>query len=188
MFFSIAKVAFINVAAWSDCVKVDAAVYEDIMAKVSAGTHTLGADEQGPIAVPVVATVLTAEQVLQIRLNNLNNEYETATGLLRSGYPLSESISWGDQVRESKELLAADPEGAQPETPFIDALFSARADGIDETKISLAERIVYLHGQITPPFAALTGKRHVAERALNEALTEANPVDAINAVTWNFSF
>ena len=194
MYFSPSKLAFINVStAWPDCAEVTEVVYEEISAKVRARTHTLGASGNSPVAVPNPETpVATVDQVFQSRLQSLNSDYEFAIGQLHSTYPLSETISWTDQVREARAhnewIASGADEGSAPETPFIDNLIAARAaGGITDTKNDLTVRIVMLHGLITPPFAQMTGIRHVAERALDAAKVSANAIEALNTVAWNFA-
>lgn len=180
-FFSPSKVALINVAAWPDCVEVSDEVYKDLQAKLSARTHTLGEQDGQPVAIPVPVVEETVESVFNSQLVTLNLEYENVVTGLRSSYPLSEAISWADQVREAREILA-DPEVEG--TAFIDALHASRqAGGIEETKSELAQKVVGLHAILTPMIATVTGNRHVAERALEIAKEEG--ADKVKLVAWN---
>lgn len=188
MYYSPSRLAFINLStpAWSDLRPVSAEVYKDISEKLAAGTHVLDNDEDGnPIAVEAPPKPeQTPDELFAVRMVELNQSYNRATNKLFSTYPLVETISWNDQTREARDLIAAITDDTPlPETPFLTNLHSRRvAGGIEESLEQLARRVIELHGIITPPFADITGKRHLAERQLQTAKTAPDAIDALNAV------
>lgn len=99
------------------------------------------------------------------KLLEINNGYLAAIEALVGDTPEPERLTWPDQEREARAVLA-DPNAA---TPVLSAIAEAR--GL--TVLELAERVVVKADAYRLAAARLTGQRQAYEDRVNAATTEA---------------
>ncbi len=199
MYYSPSRNAFINDGSiWLDVVPVPDADYNAIMAQLETGTKVLQPGDDGypvlvdaPIAEPVV---LPLNILLQTRIHQLSEEYESAVNFIKSGYPLAETITWPVQIAEARVVInwmAADParviaDFPRSEAPFLyDLAQSRQIKGLESDLLDLANRVIHNDSQFSPAMALFTAERHAAEKRLLMAY-ELEDRAALEAVTWSF--
>jgi len=199
-YYSPSRNAFIlNAQIWPDAEPVDDARYQVIYAEMLAG-RVLTSDENGaPITVevpPPDPEAIPLSTVYATRFNQLNSDYDTVVQYLKASYPMAETITWTTQLSEAKIVLAwlaEDPlrvvaDFPREEAPFLYDLSASRTvEGITGGLEHLANRVMENNALFSPALAAMTARRHAAEKNLQNAL-EAVDRTALNAVTWSFDF
>lgn len=193
MFFSPSRLAFINVRIenWTDLVEVEPGRYQEVSALLAAGTHHLGADpETGqPIAIenpPPETPVFTADQALQMQIQQMQFHFENATIINRGNLTTAEVEVMGSRIAEL-QLYVADQQNAV--TPQLDLIWSSILEvnpDSTETKTSVAARLLAQYTAYRDVLARLSGVRDDAETRMRIQHATGD-ADAVFAVTWDFS-
>lgn len=110
----------------------------------------------------------------------LNDDFDRAMAGLHTGWPDYETQTWTVQAEEAKQWTAA-PDDAKPSVPFLAALHAQReAMGWVGTLGDLVDSVMKNTIAYTAATATLIARRHVAERAIDEA-------EDPSSVTWSFA-
>lgn len=192
MYFSPSTKDFYDSPVIPDCFEVSPAIHNYILEQVGKGKIIELDVDNMPIAVsppPTNTEPTTVEGVYQWRLGLLNTAYEAAASFLKSTYPATETDTWYRQLNEAalyQTWVTGGAVGNPPPTQFLDILLSERqSGGVTGDMMDLVTRILGLNSVYTPLLASLTGHRHVAEKALNNARSVGD-IPALKLVSWDF--
>jgi hypothetical protein len=106
------------------------------------------------------------------KLAEINAACDQAISAIKSTYPEAEVLSWAKQEAEARALQGT----ASVDTPLLDAIASTR--GI--TRTDLASRVM----KKSNAFAALTGAVIGKRQELESAISAAETVEAVRAISW----
>jgi len=196
MYFSPSRNAFIGTLIWDDARPVDDQTYQAVMAQLTNGKALSHTAEGDPLVVNDPTYVPSPlKDLLALRVEYLNFQYEYAVYCIKSSYPLAETITWPVQIEDARVILAWLAEDPSRDistfprelAPFLYNLAMDRqARGLESDLLDLANRVIDNDSRFSPAMARLTAIRHVAEKELIAAHA-LNDREALEQVTWSFA-
>lgn len=191
MYFSPSMLALYDSPAVDDCKPITDLLHNELVAKIKLGEVLLADNSGNPYTEAVIYTPppLTLNELFAVRIDNLDKDYEFASGYLRTGYPSSETATWTLQVMEAgryKDWVDGGSVGPAPSVQFLTYLLVGRQQGgVEGDLLELVNRVIVNNNIYTPLLALMTGHRHAAEKALKLALSQ-NDRPGVEAITWDF--
>lgn len=125
--------------------------------------------------VEFVPTSPTVDELKQLKISEINADFEQSMQQITNGYPSNEVSSWSKQETEARAFVANNAAA----TPLIDALASSRS----VNKAELVTRIIAKADLFAEISGTLIGRRQGLEDDLDALPATATP-EEIAAITW----
>jgi hypothetical protein len=191
MFYSASAKSFSPSVIWDDSRPISNALYNEVSEQLARG-RVLMSDPNGDpytVAPVIIEVVYTLEEIYEMQLEKLSNDYELMSSFLRSGYPKSECDTWTLQIEEANrytDWVSKGSIGPRPPSQFLSALWAGRKlGGMVETLDELIGKVIRNNNVYTPVLALITSYRHVTLLALYAAkMTDSKTV--LSNVKWDF--